>query len=486
MASTNNPTTTRLLDELRVTMKESERDFVFACGGSLPPTSQNSASGSNIDPVTLRWDASDPLIPASRCKITFPVGEAQALSLLISNMQQASFGLGGEDVMDETYRKALKLDTSKFSTNFCPYNAGIMGAISKILVPEIAGDQTGPVRAELYKLNIYEGPSGHFRSHVDTPRSSSQFGSLVVCLPAAHSGGELVVRHNGKTMVFDWGSSGDAQQVQWAAFYSDCEHEVLQVQSGQRVTLTYNLYAGTSPSDPLTQAPPIDKGLQLPLAQYLKNILSNKDFMPEGGNLGFYATHAYPHSSSVFQAEIRSATERKTTPPLKGIDRALWQTAKALGCRVILRPAVNFVFESSDDDDDDDVEYDSDDNEIVPARVPVQAIGRRLGFSVNNYRVENRDDLVSVLEHDYNDYGVRYQNFEWLNGPREENQEPALAYIAYGNEASVDYLYSYCTILISVGAFDLATGTRKTSDEELVATHQRVSGEPLWSRATFN
>ena len=31
--------------------------------------------------------------------------------------------------------------------------------------------------------------------------------------------------------------------IQWAAFFSDCEHEVLEVTAGERVTLTYNLYA---------------------------------------------------------------------------------------------------------------------------------------------------------------------------------------------------------------------------------------------------
>lgn len=34
-----------------------------------------------------------------------------------------------------------------------------------------------------------------FKPHVDTPRSELQFGSLVVCLPTAHKGGQLVVQH---------------------------------------------------------------------------------------------------------------------------------------------------------------------------------------------------------------------------------------------------------------------------------------------------
>lgn len=55
-------------------------------------------------------------------------------------------------------------------------------------------------------------------------------------------GGALVIRHQDATLKYDWASS-DAKMLEWAAFYSDCEHEVLEVTGGHRVTLTYNLIA---------------------------------------------------------------------------------------------------------------------------------------------------------------------------------------------------------------------------------------------------
>lgn len=59
-------------------------------------------------------------------------------------------------------------------------------------------------------------------------------------------GGQLVVRNAGQEVTFDWSMSNrnrfDEPSVNWAAFYSDCEHEVLPVATGYRVTLTYNLY----------------------------------------------------------------------------------------------------------------------------------------------------------------------------------------------------------------------------------------------------
>jgi hypothetical protein len=64
-------------------------------------------------------------------------------------------------------------------------------------------------------------------------------------------GGQLAVRHAGKEVVFDWSTTGEDQtgkgaKVQWAAFYSDCEHEVYEVTSGHRLTLTYNLFVTRS------------------------------------------------------------------------------------------------------------------------------------------------------------------------------------------------------------------------------------------------
>ena len=72
------------------------------------------------------------------------------------------------------------------------------------------------------------------------------FGSLVVAFPVSHEGGALVLRH--KRKEWTWDSSEILAQrtnplsVAYIAFYSDVEHEVMEVTSGNRVTLTYNLH----------------------------------------------------------------------------------------------------------------------------------------------------------------------------------------------------------------------------------------------------
>ena len=145
------------------------------------------------------------------------------------------------------------------------------------------------IRAELYKLNVYSTES-FFKAHVDTPRSSDMFGSLVVYLPSQFKGGELVTRHKGRKMKFDW--SQEAQQsptssIKWATFLSDVEHEVLLVTSGHRITLTYNLYN----AQPIMtfRRPTIDVSL-MPLYSQLQAALNDANFITDGGVLGF-ATH---------------------------------------------------------------------------------------------------------------------------------------------------------------------------------------------------
>jgi hypothetical protein len=71
-------------------------------------------------------------------------------------MEPATFSRGGEDVHDEIYRKALKLDPSRFSTNFCPYEKGIVDMIARLLLPRypFTFSEARTVKAELYKLNV--------------------------------------------------------------------------------------------------------------------------------------------------------------------------------------------------------------------------------------------------------------------------------------------------------------------------------------------
>lgn len=178
----------KVLNDLKSSIAEHGRTATFACGGSIPFKGSGSDNSrlASTDPTQIRFGEQDRGIP-----VTLPADTASSkpLQQLLAACTPASFGRGGDEVVDEDYRKAGKLDSKDFTTNFCPYQNGIIDVVSQLLLPNATGDKNERgVKAELYKLNVYSAPSGKFKAHVDTPRSDAQFGSLVVALPVAHEG----------------------------------------------------------------------------------------------------------------------------------------------------------------------------------------------------------------------------------------------------------------------------------------------------------
>jgi hypothetical protein len=75
------------------------------------------------------------------------------LELLSQACQPATFGLGQADILDENYRKALKLDTSDFSINFSLERSGLLDIVRSGLLEGHDGNRE--IEGELYKLNVY-------------------------------------------------------------------------------------------------------------------------------------------------------------------------------------------------------------------------------------------------------------------------------------------------------------------------------------------
>ncbi|KAL8786009.1 MAG: hypothetical protein Q9195_008390 [Heterodermia aff. obscurata] len=159
-----------LLQDLSAAVNGQAAAATFACGGSVPivePAAMANSSYSEpirtCSPITLRYDAGGSASAKSRISFPLPPNPEVAQSMLdglVKACQPATFGLEGKDVLDESYRKAAKLDASAFSTNFHPHDCGIIESVQQILLPStITGGQTigiGPqgARAELYKLNV--------------------------------------------------------------------------------------------------------------------------------------------------------------------------------------------------------------------------------------------------------------------------------------------------------------------------------------------
>jgi hypothetical protein len=93
---------------------------------------------------------------ASRINLSNP-SEAE-LQHLSEACRPATFGLSQENVYDESYRKALQMDTSDFATNLAVADSSLMDVVRSELLE--GHESKKAINAELYKLNVY-GEPGH-------------------------------------------------------------------------------------------------------------------------------------------------------------------------------------------------------------------------------------------------------------------------------------------------------------------------------------
>lgn len=165
--------------------------------------------------------------------LPLPHRDAEAIAQVC---KQSPFGKGSETVIDTSVRNTWELDDTEFECRN-PAWAASVEHMAKQAFNDL-GVQI-PARAELYKLLLYE-EGAFFKAHSDSEKAPGMFGTLVVCLPSEHSGGDVRLVHGGKEQILqtDTGSHFDLSALAW---YSDVQHEVQPVTQGYRLVLTYNL-----------------------------------------------------------------------------------------------------------------------------------------------------------------------------------------------------------------------------------------------------
>ncbi len=167
--------------------------------------------------------------------IGLPLSQNDAKTI-ISKAQQSPFGKGTETIVDTTVRKSWQLDPSQFSLRnpqWIPIVGKILSEVCEALYVQ-AG--LGNVHAELYKLLLYE-EGAFFKPHQNSEKAPGMFGTLVICLPSAHQGGELILKHGNDTVTLETSPTSDFD-MSYASWYSDVFHEVKPVTSGHRLVLT--------------------------------------------------------------------------------------------------------------------------------------------------------------------------------------------------------------------------------------------------------
>jgi hypothetical protein len=159
--------------------------------------------------------------------------------------RQAPFGKREQTVIDTSVRQTWELDTSEFRLQNPAWNAYLESLVIKAV--QALGVE-GPVRAAPHKLLLYE-QGAFFKPHKDTEKVPGMFGTLVICLPSYHEGGDVCLSHAGRKMVLQT-SPSSRFDISVLAWYGDVPHEVKPLTTGYRLVLTYNLVHGISQMKP--------------------------------------------------------------------------------------------------------------------------------------------------------------------------------------------------------------------------------------------
>ena len=184
---------------------------------------------------------------AGVCLVKFPVTPAQARKLRGLGTP-ARYGLGEQTLTDASVRDTWEIPKDSVTIRWDPAFEPILDGLRE----ELGLPSSCALRAEFHSMLVYE-QGQFFLPHQDSEKDDAMVGSLVVTLPSKHTGGDLVVEKNGKTVV----GRGSASKLALVAFYADCRHEVKPVKTGNRITLTFNLLldGDTRSLRPRTQAP---------------------------------------------------------------------------------------------------------------------------------------------------------------------------------------------------------------------------------------
>jgi hypothetical protein len=291
--------------------------------------------------------------------VKFPVTPARARKLLGLG-QPARFGRGEETLSDPDVRDTWEIPKHLVRAE---WNDGMLKVILATVKEELGLPNAAELTADLHSLLVYE-PNQFFLAHQDSEKDDSMIGTLVVTLPSSYTGGELMVGHNEEWKAY----RGSKTALSLVAFYADCRHEVLKVQSGYRVTLTYNLLLHGD-----TSRPKGDEGTVTELAGLLREHFST----PVPRYYGGPATD--PPNRLVYLLDHEYTPRALSWARLKGADASrvslLRIAAERKGCEAVLALAdiktTHGAFPADegygyrrrgwhDDYDEDDDEYSSD------------------------------------------------------------------------------------------------------------------------------
>ncbi|KAI0972310.1 hypothetical protein F4678DRAFT_460536 [Xylaria arbuscula] len=206
-----------------------------ACWDGLTSVLNNIKSIGDFATMKRYQLAPNPVIQVGDTLIPLPLTDRDAESIK-KLARQAPFGRGNQTVVDVTVRKTWELSFDDFRL----MNPAWPSFLNTVLQEACANmGIIGHVEAQPHKLLLYERDS-FFRPHKDSQKTQGMIGTLAICLPAKHDGGEVHLSHAGQQYTFST-SESSLFNTTALAWFSDVTHEVRKVASGHRLVLTYNI-----------------------------------------------------------------------------------------------------------------------------------------------------------------------------------------------------------------------------------------------------
>jgi hypothetical protein len=239
-------------------------------------------------------------------EIGFPLTESQAKAI-IGLAKRAPYGKGSQTITDTSVRSAWEIDAKAVSFRNDEWEYFLNKILKK--VKEGLGIENRRVTASLYKLLLYE-TGDFFLPHKDSEKEPGMFGTMVVALPAAHTGGELVVRFDGREETIGFSEAVSAYRIPYAAFFADCDHEIKPIRSGYRISLVYNLLqpkgegkiGGNTWSEQVERMVPLLKSLAATFEDKPKAILLSHQYTPANFSLESLKLHDRPRAEALLEA----------------------------------------------------------------------------------------------------------------------------------------------------------------------------------------
>lgn len=197
--------------------------------------------------------------------LTLPVTAAQAKQLRLV-ARPAKYGRGEETILDRRVRDTWEVPRSRVRIDKRRWNRTLRPMLDTIR-DDLGLPPASSLGAQLQSMLLYERGQ-FFTAHQDSEKDDQMVATLVVMLPSRSTGGDLVVSHRGESVRFH----GSASSLTFVAFYADTRHEVLPVETGHRVVLTYNLLLRGDTTAPL----PDDRSAVTTAAELLERHFEHK------------------------------------------------------------------------------------------------------------------------------------------------------------------------------------------------------------------